>query len=77
MSVDQTTTATEDLNSYNIAQEQFDRAAQYVADLPDGLRQWLRGTMRLIKVEFPIERDDGSMETFAGYRALHSRARGP
>jgi glutamate dehydrogenase (NAD(P)+) len=77
MSVDQTTAASEDLNSYNIAQEQFDRAAQYVVDLPDGLRQWLRGTMRLIKVEFPIERDDGSMETFAGYRALHSRARGP
>ena len=68
---------TEDLNSYNIAQEQFDAASQYVADLPDGLRKWLRGTTRLIKVEFPVECDDGTVRTFAGYRALHSRVRGP
>ena len=67
----------EDLNSYNIAQRQFDGAAGYVADLPDGLRQWLRGCMRLVKVEFPVERDDGRVETFSGYRALHSRVRGP
>ncbi|HEX6159101.1 MAG TPA: Glu/Leu/Phe/Val dehydrogenase, partial [Thermoanaerobaculia bacterium] len=66
----------EELNSYAIAQEQYDNAAQYV-DLPDGLRTFLRGTTRLLKVEFPIERDDGSVATFAGYRALHSRVRGP
>jgi len=67
----------EDLNPYNIAQQQFDRAADYVADLPKGLRDWLRGTMRLLKVEFPIECDDGSVRIFSGYRALHSRVRGP
>jgi glutamate dehydrogenase/leucine dehydrogenase len=70
-------TATEDLNPYNIAQAQFDAAAQHVAELPDGLRNWLRGTTRLIKVEFPIERDDGTVVTYSGYRALHSRVRGP
>ena len=68
---------TEDLNSYNIAQQQFDTAANYVADLPDGLRNLLRGCVRLVKVEFPVERDDGRVETFSGYRALHSRVRGP
>lgn len=67
----------EELNPYVIAQQQFDTAAQYVADLPDGLRAWLRGTERLIKVEFPIECDDGKVEAFSGYRALHSRVRGP
>ncbi|HUP62734.1 MAG TPA: Glu/Leu/Phe/Val dehydrogenase [Thermoanaerobaculia bacterium] len=67
----------EDLNPYNIAQAQFDHAAQYVADLPDGLRTWLRGTTRLLKVEFPVECDDGSVRMFSGYRALHSRVRGP
>jgi glutamate dehydrogenase/leucine dehydrogenase len=67
----------EDLNPYNIAQAQFDHASQYVAELPDGLRHWLRGTTRLVKVEFPIECDDGTVRTFAGYRALHSRVRGP
>ncbi len=69
-------TSTENLNPYDIAQQQFDTAAPYV-DMPDGLRVWLRGTTRLIKVEFPIERDDGTVRTFAGYRALHSRVRGP
>jgi glutamate dehydrogenase (NAD(P)+) len=67
----------EDLNPYSIAQAQFDAAAQYVADLPDGLRQYLRVVSRLIRVEFPVELDDGSVRMFTGYRALHSRVRGP
>ena len=68
---------TENLNPYDIAQEQFDNASRYVSNLPEGLRNWLRGTMRLTKVEFPIECDDGSVKIFSGYRALHSRVRGP
>src|SRR5438067_2085507 len=67
----------ENLNPYDIAQQQFDNAAQYVTNLPIGLRNWLRGTVRLTKVEFPIECDDGSVKVFSGYRALHSRVRGP
>ena len=69
--------ASEDLNQYRIAQHQFDIASQYVAGLTDGLRDYLRCTTRLITVEFPIETDDGSVLTFVGYRALHSRVRGP
>ena len=71
------TAVSENLNPYDIAQQQFDTAAAYVADLPDGLRTFLRGSTRLIKVEFPVERDDGTVQTFSGYRALHSRVRGP
>ena len=67
----------EDLNSYRIAQQQFDVASQYVSELPDGLRDYLRCTSRLTTVEFPIEFDDGKVQTFVGYRALHSRVRGP
>src|ERR1700692_3641257 len=67
----------EKFNTDDIAQQQCDTAAQYVADLPDGLRTFLRGSARLIKVEFPVERDDGTVQTFSGYRALHSRVRGP
>ena len=69
--------APEELNPYNIAQQQFDTAVQYAGDICDGLRTWLRGTERLVKVEFPIVRDDGTVETYSGYRALHSRVRGP
>jgi len=76
-SMSKPTTPAENLNPYDIAQEQFDTAADYVADLPQGLRLWLRGTMRLLKVEFPIECDDGKVRIFSGYRALHSRVRGP
>src|SRR6266850_3581560 len=77
MGVPETARTVENLNPYDIAQQQFDTAARYVADLPNGLRDWLRGTMRLLKVEFPIECDDGSVKIFSGYRALHSRVRGP
>lgn len=69
--------ATEDLNSYAIAQQQFDTAARYVSDLPDGLREYLRHCSRMLMVEFPVETDDGSVKTLVGYRALHSRVRGP
>jgi glutamate dehydrogenase (NAD(P)+) len=67
----------ENLNPYEIAQHQFDTAAQYVAELPEGLRNWMRGTTRLLKFEFPVEMDDGTVRSFSGYRALHSRVRGP
>ncbi len=67
----------ENLNPYDIAQQQFDIASRYVAELPEGMRNWLRGSTRLIKIEFPVVMDDGSVRTFAGYRALHSRVRGP
>jgi glutamate dehydrogenase (NAD(P)+) len=67
----------EDLNPYSIAQQQFDRASQYVPDLPNGMCQYLRRTVQLTTVEFPVEGDDGHVQTFVGYRALHSRVRGP
>ena len=70
-------TATENLNPYDIAQQQFDLAQQYVQDIPDGLRVFLRGCGRLLKVEFPVECEDGQVRVFSGYRAQHSRVRGP
>ena len=68
---------TEELNPYRIAQQQFDTAAEYVANLPMGLREYLRRTMRLTTVEFPVEMDDRSVRVFKGWRALHSKTRGP
>jgi glutamate dehydrogenase (NAD(P)+) len=69
--------ASENLNPYEIAQHQYDTAAVYVDELPEGLRNWMRGTTRLLKFEFPVEMDDGTVRSFSGYRALHSRVRGP
>jgi glutamate dehydrogenase (NAD(P)+) len=67
----------EDLNPYHISQQQFDRAARYIPGLKAGLVDYLKRTSRLIVVEFPIEMDDGTVKTFKGYRAVHSRIRGP
>jgi glutamate dehydrogenase (NAD(P)+) len=67
----------EDLNPYRIAQQQFDTAAEYVGILPAGLREYLRRTMRMTTVEFPVEMDDRSVKIFKAWRALHSKVRGP
>jgi len=69
--------ATEELNPYRIAQQQFDTAAEYVANLPHGLREYLRRTMRMTTVEFPVEMDDGTTKMFKAWRALHCKVRGP
>src|SRR6266513_17453 len=67
----------EELNPYRIAQQQFDTAAEYVANFPAGLREYLRRTMRMTTVEFPVEMDDGTTRMFKAWRALHSKVRGP
>jgi glutamate dehydrogenase/leucine dehydrogenase len=67
----------EDLNSYHIAVQQFDRAASYLPHLKRGLIEFLKRPNRTVIVEFPIELTDGSVRSFTGYRVLHSHVRGP
>lgn len=67
----------EDLNPFHIARQQFDRATAYLPDLRHGLIEFLKSPVRTITVCFPIELDDGSVETFTGHRVLHSQIRGP
>lgn len=67
----------EDLNSYRIAQLQFDRASQYVPNLRQGLIDFLKSPSRSITIHFPVELQDGTVHTFTGYRVLHSAVRGP
>ncbi|HVT45220.1 MAG TPA: Glu/Leu/Phe/Val dehydrogenase [Thermoanaerobaculia bacterium] len=67
----------EDLNPYHIAQQQFDNAIRYLPGIDEGLREFLRRTNRLLEFAFPVEMDDGKVRTFVGFRALHSRVRGP
>ncbi len=65
------------MNPFRIAQQQFDHAARYVPNLRNGLVEYLRTPSRSITVQFPVETEDGSVQTFVGYRVLHSRMRGP
>ena len=67
----------EDLNPFHAAHRQFDRAMPYLAGLKKGLIGFLKTPVQAVSVSFPIEMDDGSVETFVGHRVLHSRVRGP
>ncbi|MBA2316666.1 MAG: glutamate dehydrogenase [Euzebyales bacterium] len=54
----------------------FHGAADWLG-LDDQTRQVLAGTYREIRVQVPLRRDDGSVETLYGYRVQHNGARGP
>jgi glutamate dehydrogenase (NAD(P)+) len=63
-------------SAYDIAQAQFDRAAD-VLDLEGDMRKVLREVKRELIVHFPVLMDDGRIEMFDGYRVQHNLARGP
>jgi glutamate dehydrogenase (NAD(P)+) len=65
-----------DLSPYEIAVQQFDRAAEYL-DLKSGIREMLRKPKRELTVNFPVKMDDGSVKVFTGYRVHHSVVLGP
>ncbi len=67
----------EELNPFVIAQQQFNTAVQYLPDLDAGLIEYLIRPERVITVEFPIKKADGTYQNFVGHRVLHSRVRGP
>lgn len=67
----------EDLNPFHVARRQFDRAMPYLTGMKAGLVEYLRSPAQTITLSFPVEMDDGSVETFTGYRVLHNDVRGP
>ena len=58
------------VNSY------FDKAAAYL-DLPPGLLGQIKACNSVYRVQFPIKRDDGSIEVINAWRAQHSVHRLP
>ena len=67
----------EDLNPFRMARRQFDRAMPYLAGMKKGLIEFLKTPIQTVSLAFPVELDDGSVQTFTGHRVLHSRVRGP
>lgn len=61
---------------YEIAQEQFDLAAEFMG-LEEDLRSILRVPKRELTVHFPVRMDDGTVRGFTGYRVQHNTTRGP
>lgn len=62
--------------AYRTALSQYDRAVSYL-NLKDGVRDFLRYPRREFSVNFPVRRDDDSIEVFTGYRVHHSTVLGP
>jgi glutamate dehydrogenase (NAD(P)+) len=77
---EETTEATEESTDIETALEtarrQLDSAAEYV-DIDPNIVERLRHPKKVHEVTVPIERDDGSVEVFTGYRAQHDSVRGP
>ena len=71
-----TALAKETLNPFEIAQQQFDSAAERLK-LESWMREVLRRPKRQLIVSIPTRMDDGSIKVFEGYRVQHNLARGP
>ena len=71
-----TESATAPINAWQVAQHQFDLAAEML-NLDPGLRRVLREPRRELTVHFPVKMDDGSVQVYTGYRVQHNLGRGP
>jgi glutamate dehydrogenase (NAD(P)+) len=63
-------------SAYETALRQYDRAVSRM-DIDDNAVEYLRWPQREFSVNFPVRRDNGSIEMFSGYRVHHSTVRGP
>ncbi|MBI3082242.1 MAG: Glu/Leu/Phe/Val dehydrogenase [Gemmatimonadetes bacterium] len=63
-------------NPFEAMMARFDHAAQLLA-LDPGLYRVLRQPEKQIIVSVPIQRDNGEIDVFTGYRVLHNSSRGP
>ena len=64
------------MNAYETAARYFDDAAELMG-LSQNMQQLLLVPEREVKVQVAIERDNGEIATFIGYRVQHDSARGP
>jgi len=60
-----------------ISEQQFDKAISCMPDLKTGLINFLKLPNRIHDIHFPIEMDDGSVETIQCFRVIHNRVFGP
>lgn len=58
------------------ARRQLQAAAEHV-DIADGVIERLTHPTRVVQVSVPVERDDGTVTVYDGYRAQHDDVRGP
>ena len=64
------------VNNRKASDDQFDRAADLIG-LNENIRDSLKMPDRELMVEVPLRKDDGSIQSFRGYRVQHNNSRGP
>ena len=67
---------TKPVNSFETAQGQFDKVAEYLG-LDAATRELLRFPLREYHFAIPVRMDDGTVKVFRGFRVQHNDARGP
>lgn len=65
-----------DSEVFKMACRQFDQAADAI-NLPERIRDRTKYPRRCLAVALPIQRDDGSITVFEGYRVQHNLSTGP
>jgi glutamate dehydrogenase (NAD(P)+) len=68
--------AAPDVSAVETARQQLDHAAGYL-DIDPNIVERLKYPTKIQEVTIPIERDDGTVDVFTGYRAQHDSVRGP
>jgi len=64
------------MKSFDVTQHYFNQAAE-ILELSPNMRTMLLTPKREIQVQVVLERDNGELSTFIGYRVQHDDARGP
>ncbi|MGI8608224.1 MAG: Glu/Leu/Phe/Val family dehydrogenase [Candidatus Dormibacteria bacterium] len=64
------------ISAFDVAQQQFDAAAEAMG-LDPSMREVLRVPQRELIVNFPVRMDSGGVRVFTGYRVQHNITRGP
>ncbi len=64
-------------NAYQVAHQQFERAAVHLGDIPPGIIEYLRHPKRELTVNFPVKMDNGDLRMFTGYRVHYNNVLGP
>lgn len=67
----------ENFDPVYISEQQFNRALVHIKDFRKGVVDFLKQPKRIYTVNFPVELDDGSVQTFQGHRVIHNRVFGP
>ncbi|MDH5394325.1 MAG: Glu/Leu/Phe/Val dehydrogenase [Gammaproteobacteria bacterium] len=68
---------TESFDPVEMSSQQFELAACYISELRSGLINFLKQPKRITILNFPVEMDNGSVQSFQGYRVLHNTVFGP